>query len=271
MKKDTSKDLWESMKKKYQGNERVKSAQLQRLQRSFEVLEMKRGEKIEENISRVTEITNNMRNLGEEMLDSKIVEKILQTLTAKFTYIVCAIEESNDVKDLTVDGLQSSLTVHELNLTKDKVEDKVLKVENLDWRPYGGRGREGYQGRKGSQGRGGFQGRGRGYVNRTTVECFKCHKMGHYKSGCKSWEKEATYAEMEEDLLLMAHIEEIASDEEKKIWFLDSRCSNHMCGTKEWFIELDGNFKHNVRLGDDRRMDVEGRENFDWKSMGELK
>ncbi|CAA7040785.1 unnamed protein product [Microthlaspi erraticum] len=31
LKKETSKDLWESIKRKYQGNDRVQSAQLQRL------------------------------------------------------------------------------------------------------------------------------------------------------------------------------------------------------------------------------------------------
>ena len=36
--KDTSKDIWDSMKKKYQGSSRVKRAQLQALRRDFEVL-----------------------------------------------------------------------------------------------------------------------------------------------------------------------------------------------------------------------------------------
>lgn len=98
LKKDTSKDLWDSMKKKYQGNERVKNAQLQRLRRSFEILEMRIGERIEDYISRVMKVTNDMRNLGEEMPDSKVVEKILRTLSEKFTYVVCAIEESKDVR-----------------------------------------------------------------------------------------------------------------------------------------------------------------------------
>ena len=45
------------------------------------------------------------------------------------------------------------------------------------------------------------------------VECYKCHKKGHYKSECPEWEKEeANYAEMEEDVLLLAHIDEISDD-----------------------------------------------------------
>lgn len=85
--KDTAKQLWDSLKTKYQGNECVKRAQLQRLRREFEVLEMKETETITNYFARVLLVATDMRNLGEEMQDTKIVEKILRTLSEKFTYI----------------------------------------------------------------------------------------------------------------------------------------------------------------------------------------
>lgn len=75
VKKETSKDIWESMKIKYQGNKRVKSSQFQRLRRNFEVLELKEGNTITEYFSRVMVVANDMRNLGEEVPDAKVVEK----------------------------------------------------------------------------------------------------------------------------------------------------------------------------------------------------
>lgn len=42
--KDTSKQIWESMKKKFEGSARVKRSHLQALRREFETLEMKDGE-----------------------------------------------------------------------------------------------------------------------------------------------------------------------------------------------------------------------------------
>ncbi|CAA7027704.1 unnamed protein product [Microthlaspi erraticum] len=260
LKKDTAKDLWDSMKRKYQGNERVQSAQLQRMRRNFEILEMKEGETITEYFSRVMMVVNDMRNLGEDMPDSKVVEKILRTLVEKFTYVVCAIEESKDIKDMSVDGLQSSLMVHEQKLTRHVSEDQALKVEGR-WRSEGGNGRGGYQSR--GRGRGGYQGRGRGSTStsKEMIECYKCHKMGHYKNECPEWEKKANYAELEEDVLLMAYVETL-KEEGEHMWFLDSGCSNHMCGVREWFVDFDETFRQNVKLGDDRRMMVEGRGNL---------
>lgn len=107
--KETSKQLWDSMKTKYQGNSRVKRAQLQTLRRNFELLEMKSGESITDYFTRVMIVANDMRNCGDDMQDVKIVEKILRTLTENWNYIVCSIEESKDIDNLSVDALQSSL------------------------------------------------------------------------------------------------------------------------------------------------------------------
>ena len=92
----TSKIIWDSMKRKFGGNERVKRSLLQTLRRDFEVIVMNNDESIDDYFKRVMTVSNQMRSNGEEMSDSKIVEKILRTLTDKFTYVVVSIEESKD-------------------------------------------------------------------------------------------------------------------------------------------------------------------------------
>lgn len=71
---DISKQLWDSMKVKYQGNARVKGTHLQMLRRSFELLEMKGGETVNDYFASVMSVANDMRNCGEEMQDVKIVD-----------------------------------------------------------------------------------------------------------------------------------------------------------------------------------------------------
>lgn len=198
-------------------------------------------------------IANSMRNQGEDLPDVKIVEKILRSLTKQFNYIICSIEESKDIDSLSVDELQSSLMVHEHKFRKKDNEEQILKVSADEW-SRSSRGR----GRNFARGRG--RGKGRRYLNKDTVECYKCHKLGHFQYECPVWNKEANYAEMEEteELLLMASEEESKKEE---VWFLDSGCSNHMCGERSAFSELDDTFKHVVKLRNNMKMDVSGKGN----------
>jgi hypothetical protein len=39
------------------------------------------------------------------MEQSVIIEKILRSMTLKYTYVVCSIEESNDLSTMTIDEL----------------------------------------------------------------------------------------------------------------------------------------------------------------------
>jgi len=110
------------MKKKYVGNARVKRSHLQALRREFEVLEMQFGT-VTKYFSRVMIMANKMRTYGENMLDVKVVEKILRSLREKFDYIVCSIEESKNIDDLSIDALQSSLVVHEQKFQRQNNEE----------------------------------------------------------------------------------------------------------------------------------------------------
>ncbi len=74
---------------------------------------MKSGETVSDYFARVMTVANKMRVHGEKMDDVKIVEKILRSLSEKFNYIVCSIEESKYIDNLSIDELQSSLITHE--------------------------------------------------------------------------------------------------------------------------------------------------------------
>ncbi|CAJ2653193.1 unnamed protein product [Trifolium pratense] len=249
--RDTARDIGNAMRIRYQGSTKVKRAQLQALRKDFEVLEMGESESVEEYFARTMFITNKMTSCGERVEQSTVVEKILRSMTAKFNHVVCSIELSSDVTTLSIDELQSSLIVHEQRMKGQliKQEEQALKVTN------GGRGRG--RGRNSNSARG----RGRGRQSKENVECFHCHKLGHYQSNCPNWSENANYAELDEfkeEMLLMAKTND---DEFGENWFLDSGCSNHMSSNKDWFYDFDENYRDSVKLGDDSRMNVMGKGN----------
>ncbi|XP_027108598.1 uncharacterized protein [Coffea arabica] len=127
------------MKQKYQGTTRVKRAHLQALRKEYEIAHMKEGESVNEYIARVLVITNKMKANGEELKDVAVVEKILRSMTPKFNYVVCSIEESNDTRILSIDELQSSLLVHEQRMSNTIHEERALKVTHGN--QYAGQGR----------------------------------------------------------------------------------------------------------------------------------
>jgi hypothetical protein len=155
---------------------------------------------------------------------------------------------------MSIDELQSSLLVHEQRMRSHGEEEQVLKISHED-RAGRGRGRGVFRGGRG-------RGRGRQPINKAVIECFKCHKLGHYQYECPDWERGVNYAELEgeeeEELLLMSYVE-LKHAKKEEVWFLDSGCSNHMSGFKEWFINLDDSFRQSVKLGNDTKMAVMGK------------
>ncbi|XP_076950796.1 uncharacterized protein LOC143623877 [Bidens hawaiensis] len=226
----TSKAVRDSMKRRFASNERVKKSMLQKLRRDFEILEMRNGETIPKYFGRVLTVANQMRSNGEAMPDGKIVEKILRTLTENYVYVVVSIDESNDIEATTVDQLQSSLVVHEQKFKRgDKEDEQALKMEEGS----GSRGRGRARGSQRERGRG----HGRSSFNKEKIECYKCHRLSHFAYECDQ-SKEANFAGFDEneEVMLVASVEEhvfMARDGEDNkncTWFLDSDCSNHMCG-----------------------------------------
>ncbi|CAB4289273.1 unnamed protein product [Prunus armeniaca] len=53
----------------------------------------------------------------------------------------------------------------------------------------------------------------------------------------------------------MAYVDGIQAGRDH-LWFLDSGCSNHMCGKRELFLQFDNNFREKVKLGNDMSLTV---------------
>ncbi|GMP58453.1 hypothetical protein CsSME_00022110 [Camellia sinensis var. sinensis] len=79
----------------------------------FENLSMKDSETFDEFYAKLSDIVNSSFNLGEKILESKVVGKILRSLPDRFQPKVTAIEEAQDVDNLKLDQLVGNLQTYE--------------------------------------------------------------------------------------------------------------------------------------------------------------
>ena len=68
--------------------------------------------------AKLKDIVNSTFNLGEAILEPKIVRKVLRFLPERFHAKIIAIEESNDIDQIPFTELVGNLQTYELGLTR---------------------------------------------------------------------------------------------------------------------------------------------------------
>eukprot|EP00253_Pinus_taeda_P018613 PITA_18613 len=93
---------------------KVKREKLQTLRIQYESLRMHNDESVASYFLCIDEIVNCMKSLGEEIKEVVLVEKVLRSLSPKFDSKVSAIEEKENLKNLTMSQLNIILTAYEM-------------------------------------------------------------------------------------------------------------------------------------------------------------
>jgi hypothetical protein len=109
----TSKEIWNFLKGEYKGNERIKGMQVLNLIREFELQKMKQSETIKEYSNKLLSIVNNIKLLGTDFSNSRIVQKILVTILEKFETTISSLENSKDLSSITLAELLNALQAQE--------------------------------------------------------------------------------------------------------------------------------------------------------------
>lgn len=98
----TTKEIWDKIVPSYEGDNHVKRVKLQSLRIQYETLKMHNDEGIANYFLRIDEIVNRMTNLGEEIKEVTLVEKVLRSLSTKLESKISVIEEKQDLQSLTM-------------------------------------------------------------------------------------------------------------------------------------------------------------------------
>ncbi|XP_020263380.1 uncharacterized protein LOC109839362 [Asparagus officinalis] len=199
---------------------------------------MGKNELVSDYFTRVLAVVNQLRRNGEKIEDVRVVEKILRSLPQKFDYIVCAIEESKYLEKMIIDELLGSLNAHLKRFSKrNEPEEKALQTK-LSLKV----GREdSKEGSNDGHGRGRFRGRGCGFYGRGSHNNFEerdQNKRSFRDRGCA-----------------------FGGDCDKEdLWYLVTGASNHMCGKRSMFVDMDEFVNGKVTFGDFSKIPVKDRD-----------
>ncbi|GJU04853.1 zinc finger, CCHC-type containing protein [Tanacetum coccineum] len=200
----TAKAIWDALKTRHIGEERVQQARLQTLKSEFEMLHMKEDEPIDTFTVKLTTLVNKAASLGYTIEDSAVVRKLLNVVPDKFLQIVASIEQYSDLDEMSVDEAIGRLKTFEERIkvkkgTSFKDQDKLLFAKHNDngqRHHYDNQGRGRYipphnrnrdnvrqHGKEGnfSQDYNEAMKKPRDFSN---VKCYNCNEYGHYASHC---------------------------------------------------------------------------------------
>ena len=263
---ETAKQVWDKLEEEFFGNERTKQMQVLNLKREFEALKMSESETIKDFMSRLMKVVNQIRLMGEEFLDSRIVEKVLVVLPEKFESKISSLEESKDLSKISLTELVNALQAQEQRrlLRQEEATEIALQVRHK------GKGAAVKSEKKVVGENSGKDSKKKerfprcGICKRTShkesdcwfkgktpppIQCRYCNRNGHVEKFCRLKQQHqnqqsqpvqkanVTETEPNEELLFMAKT--TRSLEDADTWFIDSGCTQHMTSKPEFFSMLE--------------------------------
>eukprot|EP00253_Pinus_taeda_P027361 PITA_27361 len=144
---------------------------------------------------RIDEIVNCMKNLGEEIKEVVLVEKVLISLSPKFDSKVFAIEEKQNLQSITMSQLHGILTAYEMRKggPSDRREAAFKASGKGDYNESGHMLEEEEESNfveNLQRGTGRFKGK-------LPFKCFTCGRVDHYAAKCPHKDKDKQNEELE--------------------------------------------------------------------------
>nr|GEU87886.1 retrovirus-related Pol polyprotein from transposon TNT 1-94 [Tanacetum cinerariifolium] len=201
-----------------------------------------------DNITCVQTAVNQLMRNDNRLTNSRVVEKILLSLTEKFENVVCVIEESKDLQVMSIINLSSSLEAHEQRKVKRSKSHLILPRRVVD----------------------------------NANGCYNCGKECHFARDCRFTKilGETTNLVTEEDMnvdgiVMMAYEEDVdglvmmANEEVVRktdtTWYLDIDVGNYMCVDKQLLKEIKEVVDGCVMVGDESNVKLKKKSAWDLK------
>jgi hypothetical protein len=213
--KPTAKEAWEAVRTMRVGDDSMKAANVERLMKAFETVTFRDSESVDEFVMRVNGIVSSLRELGEKIEDSHVVQKILRVLPRKMRQVAVSIQMLCDLNTMSVEELLGRLRVAEEqdDIEEESTDPARLLLTEQQWEAHRRKGKECVRrGEEKHVGRGHSKdnddasstcsgasrrsGRHRGW-------CFDCGERGHMVRNYPRKKEKAMLTDVEEEYALL--------------------------------------------------------------------
>nr|GEY61913.1 putative zinc finger, CCHC-type [Tanacetum cinerariifolium] len=127
------KKVWDVLKTRFLGVDRVRSARLATLKRELESLRMKDGETVDDFVTKLTGLALKARSLGYELEELDLVKRLLDSMPKSFLQIVTSIEQRFELDSMLFDEAIGRLKAYEERIKgTEKMEDIGLLLASRE-------------------------------------------------------------------------------------------------------------------------------------------
>nr|GEX91091.1 zinc finger, CCHC-type [Tanacetum cinerariifolium] len=109
----TAKAIWDALKTRHIGEEKVQQERLQTLKSDFEMLHIKEDETNDTFTGKLTTLVNKAASLGHTREDQTLVHKLLNAVPDRYLHIVASIEQYSDLSEMTLEEVVGRLKTYE--------------------------------------------------------------------------------------------------------------------------------------------------------------
>ena len=122
---ENAKQVWEAIKTRHVGAERVREARLQTLMAEFERLKMKESESIDDFGGKLSELASKSASLGVTIEETKLVKKFLMSLPRKkYIHIVASLEQVLDLNTTGYEDILGRLKAYEERICEEEEKEE---------------------------------------------------------------------------------------------------------------------------------------------------
>jgi hypothetical protein len=127
--KKTAKGAWDILSREFRGDKKVRAVKLQAVTADFEYMRMSDGERLDGYRVKFFAIVNNLKSLGEDVSETRIVQKLLMSLSRRYKSIVSIIKETRDLDVLRVEEVIAFVKVYDKRQDLHDERDKLTGTE----------------------------------------------------------------------------------------------------------------------------------------------